>query len=60
MGILINRCKGEWKNEWQEFAEATGCAQSMKQIVVGFIIGASILLLASLGQLVAEWLEKVI
>lgn len=60
MGISINRCKGEWKNEWKEFSEATGCTQSMKQIVVGFVIGASILLLASLGQLVAEWLEKVI
>jgi len=48
------------KNEWREFSEATGCAQSMKQIVVGFVIGAAVLILASLGQLVAEWLEKVI
>ena len=60
MGISINRCKSEWKNEWQEFSEATGCAQSMKQIVVGFVIGAAVLLVASLGQLIAEWLENVI
>lgn len=49
----------EQKETWREFAESTGFGQSFKEIAIGMAVGIGILVLAGIGQAIAEWLEKV-
>lgn len=48
------------KNEWQGFAEVTGFNQTFKEVAVGFVIGAVLLVAISVANMIGDWLQSVI